>query len=177
MAEAGILTPDDRVELIEGEIVQMSPMGSRHAACIKRLTQLFVATLQMQAIVSVQTPVRLSDYSEPEPDFAILKSRSDFYATQHPQPADVFALVEVSDSTLQFDRGTKAVLYAREGIEELWIIDLNASSVEVYRSPSSEGYRDVQVLQKGELVAFQAFAEMTFRVEELVTFSGEATSK
>ncbi|MEL7086314.1 MAG: Uma2 family endonuclease [Cyanobacteria bacterium J06597_1] len=165
MAEAGILTPDDRVELIEGEIVQMSPMGSRHAACIKRLTQLFVATLQMQAIVSVQTPVRLGDYSEPEPDFAILKPRSDFYATQHPQPVEVFALVEVSDSSLPFNRNTKAVLYAREGIGEFWIVDLNAPSLEVYRSPSSEGYRDVRMLRKGELVAFQAFAEMPFKVE------------
>ena len=93
--------------------------------------------------------------------------------TQHPQPADVFAFVEVSDSTLQFDRNTKTVFYAREGIEEFWIVDLNILSVEVYRSPSPESYRDVQVFQKGELVKFQAFAEMTFKVEELVPFLGE----
>ncbi len=168
MGESGILTPCDRVELIEGEIVQMSPMGSRHAGCINRLNQLLSASLASQAIVSVQTPVSLSDYSEPQPDFAILKPRQDFYVEEHPRPQDVLVLVEVSDSTIDYDRTEKAPLYARSGIQELWIVDLNALAIEVYRSPSPDGYQDVRVLQKGQSLAFQAFPDAVFTVEQLL---------
>ena len=164
MAETGILTPADRVELIEGEIVQMSPMGPRHAGCINCLNQLFTSALPpSQAIVSVQTPVRLSNYSEPQPDLPILKPRSDFYIEGHPQPANVLALIEVSDSTVKSDRSTKAQLYARAGIIELWIVDLNAPAIEVLRSPSPEGYREVQTLKPDQSLAFQALPGTTFK--------------
>ena len=168
MGESGILMPRDRVELLEGEIIQMSPMGSRHAGCINRLNQLFSLALASQAIVSVQTPIHLSDYSEPQPDFAILKPRRDFYIEEHPQPSDVLALVEVSDSTINYDRTEKAPLYARAAIQELWIADLNALAIEVYRSPNSDRYRDVQVLQKGQSLAFQAFSDTIFAIEQLL---------
>ncbi len=168
MAEAGILTPTDRVELIEGEIIQMAPIGHKHAACVDRIAQLLVLTLTPQAVVRVQNPVRLSDRSEPQPDFAILKPRSDFYVEEHPKPDDVLALVEVSDSTAQFDRTTKATLYARSGIQELWIVDLNVLAIEVLRLPSSDGYQDVRVLRKGQSLAFQAFPNAVFTVEQLL---------
>ena len=168
MAETGILTPADRVELIEGEVVQMSPIGPRHASCVGRLTGLFVTTLGPQAIVFPQNPVRLNDYSEPQPDLAILKPRSDYYAEAHPQPADVLALIEVSDSTVKSDRTTKALLYARVGIRELWIVDLNALAIEVLRSPSPEGYQDVQTLKPGQSLVFQALPETTFKVEQIL---------
>ena len=168
MGESGILTPRDRVELIEGEIIQMAPIGRKHAACVDVITQLLVLTLAPQAVVRVQNPVRLSDYSEPQPDFAILKPRSDFYVEEHPKPEDVLALVEVSDSTVQFDRTTKASLYALSGIRELWIVDLNVLAIEVLRSPSPDGYKDVRVLQKGQPLAFQAFPEAVFTIEQLL---------
>jgi len=156
MAESGILTQRDRVELIEGEIIQMAAIGKSHAVCVDRLTELFVLTFSSQALIRVQNPVRLSNYSEPQPDFAILRLRQDFYLNGHPQPEDVLAVVEVSDSSIDYDRGVKAPLYAGEGIQELWIIDLNVLAVEVYRLPSSQGYQQVQTFQPGESVAFQA---------------------
>jgi len=168
MAESGILTQRDRVELIEGEIIQMAAIGKSHAVCVDRLTELFVLTFSSQALIRVQNPVRLSNYSEPQPDFAILRLRQDFYLDGHPQPEDVLAVVEVSDSSIDYDRGVKAPLYAGEGIQELWIIDLNVLAVEVYRLPSSQGYQQVQTFQPGESVAFQAFPNVSFQVEQLL---------
>ena len=184
MAESGILTQRDRVELIEGEIIQMAAIGKNHAVCVDRLTELFVLAFSSQALIRVQNPVRLSNYSEPQPDFAILRLRQDFYLDGHPQPEDVLAVVEVSDSsidqrsaagsavrrrsTADYDRGVKAPLYAGEGIQELWIIDLNVLAVEVYRLPSSQGYQQVQTFQRGESVAFQAFPNVSFQVEQLL---------
>lgn len=168
MAETGILTPADRVELIEGEIIQMSPISPRHAACVSRLAELFILALGSRAIVSVRTPVRLSDYSEPQPDLPILKPRSDFYIEGHPQPADVLALIEVSDSAIESDCTTKATLYARAGISESWIVGLNALAIEVLRSPSPEGYQDVQTLKPGQSLVFQALPETTFKVEQIL---------
>ena len=168
MAEAGILAPGDRVELIEGEIVDMSPMGSLHAACVDRLTQRFVLAFVKAVVVRVQSPVRLSDFSEPEPDFSILKPREDFYCGGHPGPEDVLALVEVADSTIAFDRQVKVPLYGRSGIREVWIVDLNGGAVEVYREPQVEGYGDVTIFQAGDTVGFEFAAEIAFAVEEIL---------
>src|SRR5918912_896850 len=141
MAEAGILTADDRVELIEGEIVQMSPIGSLHAACVRRLNQLLQRLLGHAAVISVQDPVRLSDFSEPEPDVALLKPRADFYAHQHPTPDDVLLIIEVADTTVLYDRNVKVPLYARAGIPEVWLVDLQQDLIEVYARPTSGAYQ------------------------------------
>ncbi|RME65390.1 MAG: Uma2 family endonuclease [Caldilineae bacterium] len=140
MVAAGLLGEDDRVELLDGEIVQMSPIGSRHAACVNRLTRLLTRVVGQKAIVSVQNPVRLDDYSEPEPDLAVLVYREDFYAEAHPTPQDVLLLIEVVDTSAEQDRSVKLPLYARAGIPETWLVDLEAGVVDAYRTPSAEGY-------------------------------------
>lgn len=168
MAEAGILTQRDRVELIAGEIIQMAAIGRNHAVCVDRLNQVFVKALPSEGTVRVQNPVRLNDSSEPEPDFAILRGQPAEYLVEHPGPEDVLALVEVSDSTLVYDRTVKAPLYAREGVQELWIVDLEALAVEVYRSPGPAGYGEVQTMGRGQSLAFQAFPEISFTVEQLL---------
>lgn len=168
MVASGILTERDRVELIEGEIVQMSPIGRKHAACTNRLAELFVLTFSPQALVWTQSPICLNEYSEPEPDIALLQRRSDFYLDGKPTSQDILALVEVSDSTIEYDRTEKAPLYARAGIQELWIVDLNRLAIEIYRSPSPEGYQNVRMLQHGEPLAFQALPETAFTIEQLL---------
>ncbi len=168
MAASGILTERDRVELIEGEIVQMSPIGRKHAVCVDRLTVVFVIALSSKAVIRVQNPIHLSDNSEPEPDFAIVRGQLGNYLAEHPEPKDVIALVEVSDSTIQYDRETKALLYAQKGIQELWLMDLNELTIEVFRMPGPTGYQDIQTFQKGQSLAFQGFPDTFFVVEQLL---------
>jgi hypothetical protein len=141
MAEAGILTESSRVELIEGEIVEMTAIGSRHAACVKRLMHLLTARVGERAVVSVQDPVRLSAFSEPQPDLALLRPRDDFYARAHPGPQDTLLVIEVAETSAALDRGVKGPLHARAGIAEMWLADLEQDVVEVFRDPSAEGYR------------------------------------
>jgi len=167
MARAGILTAGDRVELLEGEIVQMSPIGSHHAACVNRLNRFFTMRLQNKAIVSVQNPVQLSKYSEPEPDIALLKPRSDFYLNGHPKPKDVFLLIEVAESSSSIDREVKIPLYAKAGIEEVWLIDLDGQRVEVYRSSSENSYTEVQKLSKTQQLSPLAFPDVLFDLQQL----------
>lgn len=150
MAEAGLLGVDDRVELVEGEIIDMAPIGSRHAACVDRLTRLFVSRLGERAIVRVQSPVRMGDLSEPQPDVAVLAPRGDFYAGAHPGPDDVVLVVEVADTTLGWDRGVKVPLYARAGVAEVWVVDVGAGVVEVSRRPGPEGYGELRRAGRGE---------------------------
>jgi len=141
MAEAGILKHDDRVELIDGEIFDMNPIGSPHAARVKRLNRLFArAAAEGRVLVGVQDPLRLDAYNEPEPDLMLLRPRADDYATRHPSATDVFLLVEVSDSSLAYDRGAKLALYAQFGVPEVWIVDLAGAAVEVYRQPKEGAY-------------------------------------
>lgn len=168
MGEAGILGEDDRVELIEGEIIEMVPTGSPHASRVKRLNQLFVLRLGTRAIVQVQDPVVLSRFSEPEPDLAVLKPRADFYAERHPEPADVLLVVEVADTSRDFDRDVKAPLYARSGIRELWVVDVRALTVEVHRRPERGAYRELTTHRRGQRVAIAAFPKVSFRVADIV---------
>jgi Uma2 family endonuclease len=144
MGEVGILGERDRVELIEGELVAMSPIGSYHHGTVNQLTHALVHAVGERAIVSVQGPVRLDDLSEPEPDFALLKPRPDFYRDAHAQPADVLLLIEVADTSLNYDRNVKRMLYARHAIPEFWIVDLTSREVEVCRAPKADGYAAVQ---------------------------------
>ena len=142
MGEAGILTDDDRVELIEGELVAMTPIGSEHIASTNALTRLLVLAVGDRGIVSVGNPVRLNRHSEPQPDFAILKPRDDYRKTL-PRPEDTMLAVEVANTSLEYDRKVKLALYARGGIPEVWIVNLAAEEVEVYRSPAADNYTSV----------------------------------
>lgn len=167
MAEAGILTEDDRVELLEGEIVEMTPIGSLHAGQVNRLNSLFIGRLGSRVVVSVQNPVQLSQDSEPQPDLALLRPRSDFYRRAHPGARDVFVAIEVMDTSVETDRRVKVPLYAKAGIPETWLVDVNADRLEVYRTPAAEGYRDVRVLRRGESLTIEAFPDLTLTVDDL----------
>ena len=168
MAQAGILGEDDRVELIEGEIVEMPPIGSRHAACVDRLNQLFSAQVGDQAIVRVQSPIRLSELSEPQPDLALLKPRPDFYAAAHPRPEDVLLMIEVAEASVDYDREVKVPLYARAGVPEVWLVDLQGEFIEVHRRPSARGYGEVRQARRGERLAPQALPKLELPVDDLL---------
>ncbi len=141
MAEAGILGPDARVELIEGEIIDIVPIGSRHAAAVSRIAHLLHQEIGQQAIVWTQNPVRLDEYSEPEPDLALLRPQEDFYKSAHPGPKDVLLVIEVADSSLRYDREIKIPLYARHGVPEAWLVDVENERLTLFREPSESGYR------------------------------------
>ncbi len=168
MAEAGILDEDDRVELIDGEVVEMAPIGPPHASCVMRLLRLFASLLGQRALVSPQNPVRLGTYSEPQPDVAVLRPREDFYAARHPGPDDVLLVVEVSWSTGPFDRVVKMPLYARAGLRQAWLVDLDANAIEVYRDPSSESYGDLEVLTGDDQINIDAFPDVTLTVGQIL---------
>lgn len=141
MAETGILKRGQRVELIDGEIIDMNPIGSPRAAIAKRLNRAAApAATDGMVLVSVQDPLRLDAYNEPEPDLMLLRPRDDDYRASHPSAADVLLLVEISDSSLAYDRGAKLALYARYGVPEVWIVDIFGVAVEVYRNPADDAY-------------------------------------
>jgi Uma2 family endonuclease len=169
MAEAGILCEDDRVELIEGEIIEMPPIGSPHASVVARLNSLFPRRLTPEvAIVAIQTPIRLGGRTEPVPDICLLKPRSDFYSKEHPDASDVLLLIEVSDTTLAYDTGRKQALYADAGISEYWVIDVNGRRIEVYRGPASGNYKQRLIMQPGESIAPLAFPDLTIAVSDVL---------
>lgn len=150
MGEAGIFAPDDRVELIEGEIIDMAPIGSPHASTVSLLTKFFIRNLGETGIVFTQNPVRLPPDSEPQPDVMVLKPRADDYRDSLPTPAEVLLLIEVSDTTGEYDRRVKVPLYARHGIPEVWLFDLKAQLLEVHTAPGAKGYDKVRRLGKGD---------------------------
>jgi Uma2 family endonuclease len=150
MIEARILSGDDRVELIDGEIIQMSPIGSRHAACVNRLNMILSAQSRDRFIVSVQNPIVVDDYSEPQPDISVLKPRDDFYESEIPRASDVLLVIEVADTTAEADRKVKAELYARAGIPEFLLIDLARDAFEAYSEPENGRYQSMRVLGRGE---------------------------
>jgi len=168
MAEAGILSEDDRVELLEGEVVRMAPIGLRHATCVRRLNRLFSKWVGERAIVDVQNPIRLGEHSEPQPDVALLKPRPDFYATSHPGPEDVVLVIEVAETSAAVDREVKVPLYARFGVPEVWLVDLAEDRVEVFREPSAQGYREVRVLRRGESVAPALLPDLAVPVDAVL---------
>ena len=168
MARAGILGEDDRVELIDGEIVDMAPIGPRHAASVDRLVRAFSRRLEDRAIVRVQSPVRLGERSEPQPDVALLRPRDDYYASGHPAAADVLLVVEVAESSAEYDRQVKVPLYGRHGVAEVWLVDLERGQVEVYRRPGGEGYGEVRTLGRGEGLSPLAFPDLTLAVDDIL---------
>jgi Uma2 family endonuclease len=151
MVRAGILMEGDRVELIDGEIVEMHSIGSRHLSCVMRLTRLLVTTLAQHADVSIQGSLRLDRYSEPEPDVVVLRRRDDDYAAALPEPPDTLLVIEVADTSLAYDRDVKLPLYARARVPEVWIVDLDARAVEVHTQPDADGYGQCERITSGEI--------------------------
>ncbi|MBA4017195.1 MAG: Uma2 family endonuclease [Pirellula sp.] len=168
MGEAGILTERDRVELIRGEIVMMSPIGSKHAGCVNALMEMLVVRLVGAASVQVQNPIGLDKFSEPQPDLSVLKYRPDSYRSASPVTADVLLVIEVADSTLESDRGVKLPLYAEAGIPEYWLVDLQNERVEVYRTPAGGSYAEKQVLARGERIVCGTFPQLALDVAAIL---------
>jgi len=150
MAESGILGSDDRVELIAGEVLDMSPIGSLHAALVRALARWLADSAGSTAIVAVQDPIQLGDSSEPQPDIALVKARSDYYAAAHPGPADTLLIVEVAESSLAYDLGVKVPLYARHGIPEVWVIDAATRTTHRFREPRPDGYAEQDTITAAE---------------------------
>lgn len=168
MAQAGILTEDDRVELIDGEIVEMNPIGAPHARCVMFLNDVFVRRLEGRAVVSPQNSVRLDRRTEPQPDIILLRPPLARYAKTIPEPGDVLLIVEVADTSQYHDRVVKLPRYAAAGIPEVWIVDLGAAVLETYRDPAGSGYRSTQRLARGETVAPAAFPDVTLAVDDIL---------
>jgi len=143
MAEVGILAPDARVELIEGEIIDMGKIGTGHARMTVYLNRQLMNAVGARAVILPQVPIHLSDISEPIPDFALVSLEAGSYEKGHPRPEDTFLVIEVSDSSLRYDSQVKAPLYARHGIPEYWIVDLPGQQVRFFRSPNSGQYTDI----------------------------------
>jgi Uma2 family endonuclease len=167
MAEVGILAPDARVELIDGEIFDMAPPGSLHAATVHRLNTILVRAVEDDAVVLVQNPVRLNQLSEPQPDLALLKGREDFYSQSHPGPDDVLLVVEIADSSLRFDRDTKVSLYAAHGIPEMWLVDLRGRRLVRHRGPVQGSYTQVDEPDLGTPIEISALAGVVVELQLL----------
>jgi len=179
MGDVGIFNGNNRVELIDGEIVEMSPIGSPHAAVVDRLNVLLQPLLRARAIVRVQNPIRLDVYSEPQPDLSILKFRTDFYRSAHPTPADILLVVEVADTSLRYDRQIKIPLYAGAGIPEVWLVDVDAEQIEVFTHPPAspdraeqveraQGYREKRQVRRGEQIRSDALFGANLEVDEIL---------
>jgi Uma2 family endonuclease len=167
LGELGVFHEDDRVELVNGQIVPMSPIGDAHANCVRRLNTLLSRRLGERAIVDVQNPVILGEYDSPQPDITVLKSRADGYR-KHPRSRDILLVIEVADSSLAYDRDVKIPRYAQAGISEVWIVDVNAETIGVYRDPESDGYRSVQTVKRGEIVRPVKLAAVQIGVDEIL---------
>jgi len=167
MGEVGILREHDRVELIRGEIVEMSPIGRRHKAFVGNLAQLLIVRLAGRAIVWVQSPIVLADDTEPQPDISVLRRGPVPFKERDAWAEDALLLVEVADSSLAYDRSTKLRLYAESGIPEYWVVDCAAESVEVYRTPGPEGYRDVSLAAGTATLTLQAFPDVELTTAEI----------
>ena len=166
MAEVGILHEDDRIELIEGELIEMAAIDTRHFTCVNTLNRFLVRGVGDEAIVSPQNPVRLNEKLEPQPDLVVLRNKD--YSAALPGADDVLLLIEVSDTTLRYDRETKLPLYARSGVGESWILDLQNGAMERHTEPSESGYRLVRRVGSGESLPSVALPKLVLQVVDLV---------
>ncbi len=166
LGELGMLG-DGKTELIDGDIILMAPIGTRHASCVDGLAEIFSDALGKRIKIRSQAPIRLNGKLEPQPDLSILKRRKGSYRGAHPQPQDVYLLIEVADTTIDDDRNVKSVLYSQAGIIELWIVDLNAELVEVYRDPGANGYKSIKQFRRGESISPLSFPDIAIRVDAL----------
>jgi Uma2 family endonuclease len=170
MGQAGILTEDDHVELIEGEIVKMSPIGPRHLNCVMLLTRLLVRQVSDDILVGVQNPIRLPGDSQPEPDLSLIRADRDRSVV--PGISDVLVVIEVSDSTLAYDRDVKFPLYAAAGIPEAWLVDLAAGRIERHTEPGATGYRAIIRAERGDTIASATVPTLAIAVEAILDTNG-----
>jgi Uma2 family endonuclease len=169
MARTGILKPDLRVELIDGDIIEMNPIGRPHKGTVDRLNEIFMPRVLGTAIVRIQSSIPLGNHGEPEPDLALLRRRADFYTTgEEETPDDILLLIEVADSSERYDRRTKAPLYARFGVPELWIVDLNNHRIQRYLDPTPDGYRTTRIYRRGESLSPLAFPDLMIAVDDIL---------
>ena len=167
MAEAGVLGEDDRLELIEGEIFELAPIGFGHAACVRRLTSLFSRLLGEDVQVSVQNPIDLDEHTQPQPDVVLLRPRDDFYSSSHPTAADILLLIEVAETSGEYDRQIKMPVYAQHGIHEVWLVDLRQRRVIVHRDPSAGTYRTAHIFQSSDALTSSTFPYLVFNLTDI----------
>lgn len=152
LAEFGILKEEDRVELLLGEIIKMTPIKSPHADCVDKLTEWFILHFHGKAVTRTQNPITISDHSEPEPDLLLARRKEGGYSKAHPKPEDTLMIIEVADSSMEKDRKVKLPLYASTGIPECWLVDLQSNTIEVHTLPGPEGYAQIHIYRPGEVV-------------------------
>jgi len=177
MAQAGIFGPEERVELIEGEVLEMSPIGHRHMICVNRAMRLFIIKAGDHALVSVQNSLGLSEYTEPQPDVVVLKPRADEYSAKKLSAEDTLLVIEVSQTTLNYDRQRKLPLYAAAGVPEVWIEDLKNDLLLVFRQPVRNTYSSSLVLRRGESLSPLALPSLVLTVDELLVETPESLEK
>jgi Uma2 family endonuclease len=169
MAEAGIFHPEERLELIEGRIIKMTAKGTAHESAITRNIELLMTLRsQIQMMVRVQSPIILNDNSEPEPDFTLVRVNPQYYADHHPTPTDIYLVIEIADSSFNYDRETKAKLYAQSGIVEYWVLDVNNRQLHVFREPSEDGYQSEVIVTADGIVSPLSFPTITIAVSEML---------
>ena len=169
MVDVGILAENDRVELLDGDIIAMPSIGDWHATSVNRLNNLMLPLLRQRAIMSVQNPARLDDINEPIPDIMLLRWRDDFYREGHPTPADVLLLIEVADTSIEYDRNAKLNAYARAGIPEVWIVTRKDRRIEAYTEPADAEYANVRYAGHGENIAPSAFPDVVLEIDRVIT--------
>lgn len=170
MMEVGILPEESGWEIIDGYLMDKMTIGSKHASVVRRLEKFFERAVGDRLIVSGQNPVQIDDYNAPEPDVALLAPRADFYAENHPTPPDVFLLVEVSDSTVEYDREIKKTLYAEAEIREFWLVNLKNNTVEIYTQPKNGVYYSARILEAGETIVSMTIENLQLSVEDITGF-------
>jgi len=167
MVSAGIFSEDDKIELINGYLIKKMSIGSKHGSTVTRLARLLIKQLDDQAVVTIQNPITINEFSEPEPDVVVAKPQDDFYADGHPTPKDILLLIEVADTSLAFDRNAKIPLYAAADVPEAWLVDLIANEITVFRKPEGAVYRESEVFKSGQSIPLPGFAEASIAVSDL----------
>ncbi len=167
LGRAGFFAPNERVELLHGEIIVMSPIGYRHALAVNRLTKFLIRHSRDRFEVSTQNPFNLDEHSQPQPDLALLDPACDS-VPRHPEPAEIFLVIEVADSTVRYDREDKGAAYAARGVREFWLLNLEENCLEVFRHPQAQGYGEPQVFAPEESVAPLAFPDLLLKVGEFL---------
>jgi Uma2 family endonuclease len=168
MARGGVFAEDDRLELIEGEVIEMGPIGKQHAGCVNRLNKLLNRSAGELAIVSAQNPIRIDDFSETQPDLALLKPRADFYSNSHPTPEDILVVIGVVDTSVDYDRRVEIPLYARADIPEAWSLVLPRDVIEVHAQPKNGKYQKVQRLKRGKTLLSSSLEGLSVKVDDIL---------
>ena len=168
LLESGVLTEDDRVELIDGEIINMSPIGPRHTASVKRLIAFLSRKISRFALIGAQDPIHLNQYSAPQPDISILKPRDDFYASGHPEPADILVAIEVADSSVDYDRQVKFPRYAQAGIPEAWLVDLVNDRIEIYALPNEGVYQEIRIVLRHQNIVSRTLPQLKLKASDIL---------